>query len=38
MVRFARPIRSDKPPMKALNAPMALEATSRYKKNWNDMW
>ena len=38
MVRLARPIRSERPPMNALKAPMALEATKRYRKNANDMW
>ena len=38
MVRLARPILSDRPPMNALKAPIALETTRRYKKNWNDMW
>ena len=38
MVRLARPILSESPPMNALKAPIALETTKRYKKNWNDMW
>ena len=38
MVRLARPILSDRPPMKAVKAPMAFDTTSRYRKYWNDMW
>ena len=38
MVRLARPILSDSPPMKALKAPIAFETTKRYRKNANDMW
>jgi hypothetical protein len=29
---------SERPPMKAVKAPMAFETTSKYKKYRNDMW
>ena len=38
IVRLARPILSERPPMNALNAPIAFDTTRRYRKNANDMW